>query len=37
LIDNFKDFGVAQIDTGSVFDPYVGRQTRSYHKTLKVK
>jgi len=25
------------IDVGSVFDPYVGRQTRGYHKNLKVK
>jgi len=27
---------ITQIDTGSVFDPYVGRNTRSYHKNLKV-
>jgi hypothetical protein len=25
------------IDVGSVFDPYVGRTTRSYHKLLKIK
>jgi len=24
------------IDVGSVFDPYVGRNTRSYHKNLKI-
>tara|TARA_R110002153_G_scaffold20161_6_gene68587 strand:+ start:5141 stop:5767 length:627 start_codon:yes stop_codon:yes gene_type:complete len=24
------------IDVGSVFDPYVGKHTRSYHKTLKI-
>jgi len=24
------------IDVGSVFDPYVGRNTRNYHKTLKL-
>ena len=24
------------IDVGSVFDPYVGRKTRSYHKNLKI-
>lgn len=24
------------IDVGSVFDPYVGRKTRSYHKKLKI-
>lgn len=24
------------IDVGSVFDPYVGRKTRSYHKHLKI-
>jgi hypothetical protein len=24
------------IDAGSVFDPYAGRQTRSYHKDLKL-
>jgi len=27
---------ITQIDTGSVFDPYVGRNTRSYHKNLKI-
>ena len=27
----------AYIDVGSVFDPYVGRNTRSYHKTLEIK
>lgn len=25
------------IDVGSVFDPYVGRNTRSYHKNLKIQ
>ena len=25
------------IDVGSVFDPYVGRKTRSYHRNLKIK
>jgi len=25
------------IDVGSVFDPYVGRNTRSYHKNLKIE
>ena len=25
------------IDVGSVFDPYVGRMTRSYHRNLKLK
>lgn len=25
------------IDVGSVFDPYVGRNTRSYHKNLKLR
>lgn len=27
----------AYVDVGSVFDPYVGRNTRSYHKTLEMK
>lgn len=27
---------ITNLDMGSVFDPYVGRQTRSYHKTLKL-
>lgn len=26
----------AYIDVGSVFDPYVGRQTRTYHKNIKI-
>lgn len=27
---------ITQLDMGSVFDPYVGRNTRSYHKNLKI-
>lgn len=27
---------ITQIDTGSVFDPYIGVQSRSYHKNLKI-
>lgn len=34
LIHDFKDAGITQIDCGSVFDPYVGKQTRTYHKNL---
>ena len=38
FIDNLYKFDSTQtyIDVGSVFDPYVGKHTRSYHKTLKV-
>lgn len=37
IIDSiFNDFKnkITQIDCGSVFDPYVGLQTRKYHKTI---
>lgn len=34
LIDEFKDCMITQIDCGSVFDPYVGIKSRSYHKNL---
>lgn len=37
LIDAFSKCDVTQIDCGSVFDPYVGKQTRSYHKNLLIK
>ena len=40
LIDDlwniYKDT-ITQIDCGSLFDPYVGRKTRTYHKNLEVK
>jgi len=38
FIDDLYHFDSTQtyIDVGSVFDPYVGKHTRSYHKTLKV-
>jgi len=39
LIDDiYGAYGNAltQIDMGSVFDPYVGRKTRTYHKTLNI-
>ncbi len=39
LIDNMDQYysdNITQIDCGSSFDPYVGRQTRTYHKTLKM-
>ena len=35
LIDDL-DGRCTLIDTGSVFDPYVGVKSRTYHKTLKV-
>jgi hypothetical protein len=31
------DIGITQIDCGSVFDPYCGRNTRSYHHKLNIK
>lgn len=37
LIDEFKHCNITQIDCGSVFDPYVGRKTRSYHKNLVIE
>jgi len=40
LIDDmFTEFGnqITQIDTGSVFDPYIGRKTRSYHHRLDIR
>lgn len=37
LIDTFNTWpNITQIDCGSVFDPYVGKSTRSYHKKLKI-
>lgn len=36
LIDHFYREDITQIDCGSVFDPYVGRLTRSYHFDLKL-
>lgn len=36
LIDEFKDCNLIQIDCGSVFDPYVGVNSRSYHSNLKL-
>jgi hypothetical protein len=36
LIDDMWGGPYIQIDCGSVFDPYVGKQTRSYHKDLKL-
>lgn len=39
LIDElYREFGNIHtfIDAGSVFDPYAGRKTRKYHKTLKI-
>jgi hypothetical protein len=39
FIDKLWHFNMTQtyIDVGSVFDPYVGKITRSYHKNLKTK
>jgi hypothetical protein len=34
LIDGFQHWPITQMDVGSVFDPYVGRVTRNYHKAL---
>lgn len=36
LIHALRGRGITQIDTGSVFDPYVGRNTRQYHNLLKL-
>lgn len=36
LIDDLYDIDLTQIDCGSVFDPYVNRHTRTYHKNLKI-
>lgn len=36
LIDYFSERGLIQIDCGSVFDPYCGKLTRSYHKNLNL-
>jgi len=35
LIDNFRTSDITMIDCGSVFDPYYGVNSRSYHKKLK--
>ena len=36
LIDDFADFPHTFIDVGSVFDPFCGVKSRSYHHKLKV-
>jgi hypothetical protein len=39
IIDElYQKFGKIHtfIDAGSVLDPYVGKKTRKYHKTLKI-
>lgn len=39
LIDDiYNDYGdaVTQIDIGSAFDPFIGANTRSYHRNLKI-
>ena len=37
LVDDFANESITQIDCGSVFDPYVGRNIRAYHKNIKHK
>lgn len=36
LVDDFHKLPITQIDCGSVFDPYVGRFTRKYHRGMKL-
>lgn len=37
LIHHFSEEEIIQIDCGSAFDPYVGRNSRSYHSKLIIK
>lgn len=36
LVDDFKDHPVTMMDVGSLLDPYAGKFTRAYHKTLEL-